>query len=80
MEVRGPSHGRRTDYLEGVPQVGRPGRNRRLAWRLSLYIKALGGIPSHDTGQPLPTYAAELQQQYQRLKETLGLRLLVQHA
>jgi hypothetical protein len=72
MEVRGPSHGRRTDYLQGVPQVRRPGRNRRLAWRLSLYIHALGGIPSPYTGQPLPTYAEELQQQYQRLKETHG--------
>jgi hypothetical protein len=72
MEVRGPSHGRRTDYLQGVPKVGRPGRNRRLAWRLSLYIHALGGTQSPYTGQPLPTYAKELQQQYQRLREELG--------
>ena|ERR1700733_1700144 len=72
MEVRGPSHGRRTDYLQGVPQVGRPGRNRRLAWRLSLYIDALGGIPSPYTGQPFPRYVEELQQHYQRLREQLG--------
>jgi hypothetical protein len=52
--------------------VTRPGRNRRLVWRLSLYIKALGGIPSHDTGEHLPTYVAELQRQYQRLREELG--------
>jgi hypothetical protein len=52
--------------------VGRPGRNRRLVWRLSLYINALGGTPSPYTGQPLQTYSEELQQQYQRLKETLG--------
>lgn len=50
----------------------RPGRNRRLVWRLSLYIKALGGIPSQDTGQHLPMYVAELQQQYQSLREKLG--------
>jgi hypothetical protein len=60
------------DYLQGVPQVGRPGRNRRLAWRLGLYINALGGIPSPYTGQPLPTYAEVLQQQYHRLREELG--------
>jgi hypothetical protein len=43
-----------------------------LTWRLSLYIHALGGTPSPYTGQPLPTYAEELQQQYQKLKEKLG--------
>jgi hypothetical protein len=52
--------------------VTRPGRNRRLVWRLTLYIKALGGIPNHHTGQHLPTYVAELQRQYQRLREELG--------
>jgi len=52
--------------------VTRPGRNRRLVWRLTLFIKALGAIPSHDTGQHLPTYVAELQHQYQRLREELG--------
>jgi hypothetical protein len=57
------------DYLQGVPKVGRPSRNRRLVWRLSLYINALGGTPIPSTGQPLPTYAEELQRQYQRLRE-----------
>jgi hypothetical protein len=60
------------DYLEGVPQVGRPGRSRRLAWRLSVYIHALGGVPSPYTGQPFTKYVEELQQQYQRLREELG--------
>ena len=60
------------DYLQGVPKVGRPGRNRRLVWRLSLYIHALGGIPSPYAGQPLATYADELQRQYQRVREELG--------
>ena len=55
-----------------MPQLGRPGRSRRLVWRLSLYIDALGGVPSPFTGQPLSTYAEELQQQYQRLKEIHG--------
>lgn len=52
--------------------MGRPGQNRRLAWRLSLYIDALGEVPSPYTGQPLPAYVEELQQQYQKLKETHG--------
>jgi hypothetical protein len=52
--------------------VGRPGRNRRLAWRLSVYIHALGGVPSPCTGQPFTKYVEELQKQYQRLREELG--------
>lgn len=72
MDERSPTVTWTADYLQGVPKVGRPGRNRRLVWRLSLYIHAQGGIPSPYTGQPLPTYAEELQQQYQRLRETLG--------
>jgi hypothetical protein len=44
-----------------------------LVWRLSLYINALGGIPNPYAGQPFPKYVEELQQQYQRIKETLGL-------
>ena len=31
------------DYLQGVPKVGSPGRNRRLVWRLSLCINGLEG-------------------------------------
>jgi hypothetical protein len=72
MNGRSPNLTWTADYLQGVPKVGRPGRNRRLAWRLSLYIHALGGVPSIYTGQPLPKYAAELQQQYRRLREELG--------
>jgi hypothetical protein len=52
--------------------VGRPGRNRRLAWRLSLYINALGRSPSPYIGQPIPKYAEELKQQYQKLRKELG--------
>jgi hypothetical protein len=72
MNGRSPNLTWTADYLQGVPKVGRPGRNRRLAWRLSLYIHALGGVPSTYTGQPLPKYAEELQQQYRRLREELG--------
>ena len=53
-------------------KVGRPGRNRRLTWRISVYIRALGGVPSPYTGQPFTKYIEELQQQYQRLREELG--------
>jgi len=52
--------------------VGSAGRNRRLVWRPRVYINALGGSPSPYTGQPLPTYAEDLQQQYQRLREQFG--------
>jgi hypothetical protein len=52
--------------------MGRPGRNRRQAWRLSVYIHALGGVPSPYTGQPFTKYVEELQQQYQRLWDELG--------
>jgi hypothetical protein len=52
--------------------MGRPGRSRRLTWRLGTYITALGGSPSPHTGQPIPTYTEELQHQYQSLKEALG--------
>jgi hypothetical protein len=55
-----------------APHVGRPGRNRRLAWRLSVYIHALGGVPSPYTGQPFTKYFEQLQQQYQKLREELG--------
>jgi hypothetical protein len=73
VDERSPTFTWTADHLQGVLKVGRPGRNRRLVWRLSLYINAMGEIPSPYTGQPLPTYAEELQQQYQRLKETHGL-------
>jgi hypothetical protein len=72
VDERSPTVTWTADHLQGVPQVGRAGRNRRLTWRLSVYVHALGGIPSPYTGQPLPTYAEELQQQYQRLREELG--------
>jgi hypothetical protein len=53
-------------------RVGRPGRNRRLTWRISVYIHALGGVPSPYTGQSFTKYFEQLQQQYRRLREDLG--------
>ncbi len=47
-------------------------KDRRRALRFALYIERMGAVPTAYSGQPLSTYAVELQQQYQALRHQLG--------
>lgn len=52
--------------------VAKLSRNRRLALRFCMYIKALGIVPLPYQGQALEAYAIALQKQYESLRHEFG--------